>query len=275
MVLDEGGEISETKIKDVKRPVAVIGVGEKGYATYELSVEKEGGHSSKPEKESAIDILIAALAKLKNHPTPSRITPPVREFLHRVGASSDNFVNKMASSNMWLFEGIAKGIIEEKPEGNAMIHTTIVPTILESGIKDNVVPSKAKAIVNSRILPGETSETVAKYISDAIHDSRVNIKKISIFESDPSPSTSIESPAFKRIENAIYENMPHVIPTPYLMIGATDSRRYRAISDGVVNFLPMIDSKGYHGINERLPITDLQRSINFIMTVIKESDSEF
>ena len=157
-------EITEEKIKDVKRPIAVIGIAEKGYASYELSVQKEGGHSSKPDKETAIDILVSALYKLRTKEPPSRITPPVKEFLHRIGSSSDIFINRMASSNMWAFESITKNILSAKPEGNAMIHTTIVPTIIESGIKDNVVPSVAKAIINSRILTDENSKTVEDYI---------------------------------------------------------------------------------------------------------------
>jgi carboxypeptidase PM20D1 len=275
MVLDEGGEITEGKIKDVKRPVAVIGVTEKGYASFELTVQKEGGHSSMPAKETAIDILSAALYKLRKKTPPSSITPPVKEFLTRIGSSSDIFLNRMATSNMWLFEGITKSILSDKPEGNAMIHTTIVPTILESGIKDNVIPSIAKAIVNSRILTGETSKTVEDFIRAAINDDRVQIKKLGKFDLDPSPATPIASPAFKRVESAVYKNIPNVIPAPYLMIGATDSRHYRRISDGVVNFLPMTDSKGFHGINERLPILDLQRGISFMMTVIEESNKEF
>ena len=275
MVLDEGGEITANKIKDVKRPVAVIGVSEKGYASYELTVEKEGGHSSMPDKETAIDILTAALHKLRTKTPPSKITPPVREFLNRIGGSSDIFINKMAARNMWLFEGMIKSMISDKPEGNAMLHTTIVPTIIESGVKDNVVPSQAKAIVNSRILPGETAETVEAFIRKTIHDDRVNIKKVNRSNTDPSTETSIQSPAFKRVESAAYKTIPKVIPAPYLMIGATDSRYYRPISDGVVNFLPQTDSKGYHGINERLPIIDLQRSIDFIMTIIEESNNEF
>jgi len=275
MVLDEGGEITANKIKDVKRPIAVIGVAEKGYASYELTVDKEGGHSSMPDKETAIDILAAALHKLRTKTRPSKITPPVREFLHRIGGSSDIFLNKMAASNMWLFEWMVKKEIARQPEGNAMLRTTIVPTILESGVKDNVVPSQAKAIVNSRILPGETAETVEAFIRKTIGDGRVGIKKVNRSDTDPSAATSIESAAFKRVESAAYKNIPNVIPAPYLMIGATDSRYYRPISDGVVNFLPQTDSKGYHGINERLPILDLQRSINFIMTIIEESDKEF
>jgi carboxypeptidase PM20D1 len=275
MVLDEGGEITEDKIKDVKRPVAVIGVAEKGYASYELSVEKEGGHSSMPDKETAIDILTTALYKLRSKTPPSKLTPPVKEFLNRIGSSSDIFLNRMAASNMWLFEGMVKGIISAKPEGSAMLHTTIVPTIIESGVKDNVIPANARAIVNSRILPGETAGTVENFIRKAIQDDRVKIRKLGKFNADPSEATSITSSAFKRVESAAYKNIPNVIPAPYLMIGATDSRYYRRISDGVVNFLPQTDSKGFHGINERLPIRDLQRSINFIMTIIEESNKEF
>ncbi len=275
MVLDEGGEITEDKIKDVKRPIAVIGVAEKGYASFELSVNKEGGHSSMPAKETAIDILSAGLYRLRKKSTAAIITPPVKEFLNRIGSSSDLFLNRMAAANMWLLEGTVKNILSAKPEGYAMIHTTIVPTILESGIKDNVIPAKATAIVNSRILPGETANSVENYIHETVNDDRIKIKKLGKFDSDPSPSTDIQSAAFKRIESAVYKIVPNVIPAPYLMIGATDSRYYRRISDAVVNFLPMTDSKGYHGINERLPLKDFLRGINFMKTVIEESNKEF
>lgn len=274
LVLDEGGEITEGKLKDVKRPVAVIGVAEKGYASFELIVDKEGGHSSKPVKETAIDILSKALAKLRSEETPARFTPPVKEFLQRIGASSDIFINRMAMSNMWAFESITKGILSAQPEGYAMIHTTVVPTIVASGIKDNVIPSHARAVVNSRILTGESAATVEKYIKEKINDDRVQVKQIGKFNSDPSKATELTSPAFKRMESAAYKTIPNVIPAPFLMIGATDSRYYRRISDGVVNFLPMTDSKGFHGINERLPIKDFQRCINFMMTIIEEGNEE-
>ena len=275
MVLDEGGEITEEQKSLVDRPIAVIGVAEKGYASFELTVEKEGGHSSKPAKETAIDILVAALYKLHSKTPPVTLTPPVQEFLHRVGSSSPSFITRMASDNMWLFKGVVEGKLAQQPEGSAMLHTTVVPTIIQTGVKDNVIPSTATAIVNTRILTGETVASVQEYIKEAVQDDRVQIKRISRFGGDPSEATSIESAAFKRLESAVYKNVPGVIPAPYLMIGATDSRAYRAISNGVLNFLPMTDGKGYHGINERLPIRDLQRSINFMMTLIEESDKEF
>src|SRR6185503_13897661 len=232
MVLDEGGQLSESRVKDVKRPIAVIGVAEKGYASFELTVEKEGGHSSMPPKETAIDILNAALFKLRKKTPASQLTPQLREFLQRVGPSSDNFINRMAASNLWLFGSVVKGKLSTEPEGDAMMHTTIVPTIIRGGIKDNVIPTEAKAVINSRILTGETSKTVEDFIRRAIDDERVQIRKVGRYNSDPSPSTSTQSPAFKRVESALYRNIPKVLPAPYQGIGATDSRYYRRISDG-------------------------------------------
>lgn len=275
MVLDEGGQLSESRVKDVKRPIAVIGVAEKGYASFELAVEKEGGHSSMPAKETAIDILNKALYRLRKKIPASKMTPQLKEFVERIGISSDNFLNRVAASNLWLFKSVAKNKLAAEPEGDAMMHTTIVPTIIESGIKDNIVPTNAHAIVNTRIMPGETAVTVEEFIRNAVKDDRVKIKQVGKYNSDPSPATPVNSPAFKRVESALYKNVSKVIPVPYLGIGATDSRYYRDISDGVVNFFPMTDAKGYHGINERISVLDLQRGISFIMTIIEESNKDF
>ena len=198
LVVDEGGEITTDKLKDIKRPVAMIGVAEKGYVTFELSVEKPGGHSSKPVQETSIDILAKALYKLRSTQMPSRITPPVQEFLNRISGSSDELMKKIALNNMWLFESKVKDILALTPEGNAMTRTTIVPTILESGVRENVIPTNAKAMVNSRILTGETAKDVQDFIAKTINDDRVKIKISGDFFTNPSPATDIHSKAFKQ-----------------------------------------------------------------------------
>lgn len=272
LVIDEGGEITTGKLKDVQRPVAMIGVGEKGYVTFELAVEKPGGHSSKPAKETAIDILTAALYRLRRTQMPFRMTAPVSEFLNRVSGSSESFLNKMALSNRWLFERMVENKLASTPEGEAMLRTTIVPTILESGIRENVIPTNARAIVNCRIVTGETTKQVEDFIRAAIHDDRVKITIKGDFNTDPSPLTDIQSPAFRLMEEAVQETVEGVIPVPYTMLGASDSRSYRSISNGVVNFTPLVNSKGYHGIDERLPLADFRRSIQFFTHIIKGSD---
>jgi carboxypeptidase PM20D1 len=268
LVVDEGGEITYDRLPDIHRPVALIGIGEKGYATFELLVEKTGGHSSRPDKETAIDILSRALYKLQNEKTSRRILPPTREFLTRISGSSEDLFQKMALNNLWLFEGYVLYKMGEDKDGRAMTSTTIVPTILESGVRENVIPSQAKALVNSRILPGESIKEVEDFVRKAIGDDRVKIRIVGDFSTEPSAMTDFHSDAFKRVADAAAAVADDIIPAPFIMLGATDSRNFRTISNGVVNFCPTTDSKGYHGIDERLPVRDLQRAVQFYTLLI-------
>ena len=274
LVIDEGGEFTREQQKDVPRPIAMIGVGEKGYATFELSVEKTGGHSSRPDRETAIDILAHALVKMREKQTPRRILPTTREFLSRVSGSSDNFLKKAAINNLWLFEGLVIYQQSKDKDGLAMLSTTIVPTILESGVRENVIPSTAKAIVNSRILPGETAKDVAEFIRKNIDDDRVKINYTGDFVTDPTPATDFHSPAFEKVAAAASAVEDDVIPVPYIMLGATDSRNFRQISDGVINFCPFTDLKGFHGIDERIAVKDLQKGIAFYKIIMRDSATQ-
>jgi len=269
MVVDEGGEITTEEIKGVNRPVAVIGVAEKGYVTFELSVEKRGGHSSQPAKETSIDILSKALVHLREATPESSISAPVSTFFSRISGSTDNFMQKMALTNLWLLEPLVKKSLSETPSGNAMLRTTIVPTVIKSGVRENVIPTNATAIVNSRILPGDSRQSVQDFITKAIHDDRVKISVKGDFSSEPSPITDISSPAYKKVESAVNKVADSVIATPYIMLGATDSRYYRKICEGVVNFSPVTDGKGYHGIDERITIKDYQRCVSFFSILMK------
>lgn len=268
LVIDEGGEISTEKMKDVPRPIAFIGVAEKGYATFELKVSIPGGHSSKPARETAIDVLSKALYKLRSKQMPASITAPVATFLNRSGAASTNWLNKIMLTNQWIFSWADKRILSANPESNAMIRTTIVPTILESGVRENVIPSIATAIINARIITGENTQQVIEFMKNTIHDERVSISVTGDFNTEPSTATDTHSPAFLAVQQAVSDVVDNVIPVPFIMIGATDSRNYRKISNGVVNFSALKDSKGYHGLNERLPLADYSRCYNFYRNIL-------
>jgi carboxypeptidase PM20D1 len=267
MVLDEGGQIDTKHFKQLNRPFAVIGTSEKGYANFDLSVEIPGGHSSMPAAETAIDVLNKAIEKIRAHSMEPAITPTMQELLNRT-KPAEKFANRLVLSNLWLFKGLMIGQLEKTKETNAMVHTTLVPTILQSGIKDNVIPTVAKATFNSRILPGQTSDDVLKFITNAVNDDRVVIKKQTISLMEPSPITPFDNPEFKKVEQIIYKSVPDVLVSPFLMIGATDSRYYRSFSNAVLNFSAVQDVKGFHGIDERIGKTDLNRMIFFYNQLI-------
>ena len=268
-VLDEGGMIDTEKFKDVQRPVAVIATGEKGFVNVDISVTIPGGHSSQPEKETAIDILNKAILKVREKQMPPIITAPVQSLLEKT-AAEQSFAKRMAIANMWLFKSLIIGSMEENKQTNAMVHTTLVPTIVKAGIKDNVIPSIANATFNSRILPGQTSDDVVNFVRTAINDERVTVKKQTISLMEASSSTPSDHPSFQMLESITQKIVPNVLVSPYLLIGATDSRYFRPFSNAVLNFTPMQNAKGFHGIDERIGVTDLSRMISFYKLVLSE-----
>ena len=248
LVVDEGGEISTEHNKSVKAPIASIGVGEKGYVTLVLTAQKEGGHSSIPAAATAIDILSNGIAKLSQNPMPTKLTPPIEAYLKSISAYNENFLDKMFLSNMWLFKSSVVNSMTKDPMSNALVRTTMVPTVFNSGVRDNVIPTFATAYVNSRILPGQSSKDVFDYVQKTINDTNIKITYYKNYMTEPSPTTDVNSKYYKRVEKAVRSVVKDVVVAPMLMVGATDSRNYREVSDGVVNFTPLTDAKGYQAV---------------------------
>lgn len=270
MVLDEGGIITNEKVPGVAKSVALIGNSEKGYMSVALTVEKNGGHSSMPDAETAIDILTRAIVKLRDHPFEPRLSEPVQGFVEMLGPEMV-FTQKMAFANQWLFKNMIFGIYEKSGSGNALIRTTLVPTIIHTGIKDNVVPTVAKATVNLRLLPGDLSEEMLEKMNAIIADDRVKLT-VEGPVSEASQVTPMDSKGYKKVEMAIKSSYPGVLSAPLLMIGATDSRHFTGVSTDILKFSPMIDPIGFHGIDERVSIESYQTSLWFFETLMRNAN---
>lgn len=271
LVFDEGGMVTTNKVPGLSRPVALIGTSEKGYMSVTVSVEKSGGHSSMPETETSIDILTKAIARLREQPFESRFSISTQGFIRNLGPEMP-FVNRMAFANPWLFTPLIKGIYEQSPGGNAMIRTTLVPTMLNAGVKDNVIPTRAEATVNIRLLPGDSSRVVIARLHEIINDSRVNIVVHEGFVNEPSAVTEEDSYAYRIVNEAIKRSFDNVLTSPFLMIGATDSRHFSEVSSGIIKFSPMTDPIGFHGIDERVSLDGYGTALHFYEQLIRLVD---
>lgn len=223
-----------------------------------------------PEKETSIDILTKAIVKLREKPFEARFSPSTQGFIKYLGPEM-SFTNKMAFANIWLFKPMVISIYESSGAGNAMIRTTAVPTIIDAGIKDNVVPSVATATINFRLLPGDSSTLVTRKIKETINDERVQINSESSFVSEPSAVTAEDSYAFKKVDELVKKSYTGISTSPFLMIGGTDSRYFGDVSDGIIKFSPMIDPIGFHGIDERVSLRSYQGAIWFFEQLIREA----
>jgi carboxypeptidase PM20D1 len=271
LVLDEGGIVTLNQVPGVTKPVALIGTAEKGYLSLELKVEINGGHSSMPAKETAMDVLNRALVALHDNPFPARFTTVTEGFLEHVGPEM-SFTTRMAVANQWLLGGVVLSMYEKSPGANASVRTTMVPTVFHAGVKDNIVPTSVSAIVNLRLLPGDSSSLAIMRVKNTINDERVVISTIGGFASEPTGITSSDGPGFKVVQEIVRKTFRETITTPFLMIGGTDSRHLEGVSKNIIKFSPMTDPIGFHGIDERVSVDSYKDTLWFFETLLRTTE---
>lgn len=271
MVLDEGGVIGDGVLAGVSAPTALVGIAEKGYASVELTTSKAGGHSSLPPRESAIGILGAAIARLEHNPMPARLEGPTLQLFERVGPEFP-FGQRAVFANLWATRPLVIGKLEGSPTTNAMVRTTTATTIFQAGTKENVLASRARAVVNFRIHPADSVMGVLAHVRSVIDDPRVTARIADGFTAEPSAVSSTASESYRAVERTIRGVAPDAIVAPYLVVVVSDGRYFQELSRNVLRFLPVrvtpADLKRMHGTNERLAVRDYERAIRFYRQLI-------
>jgi carboxypeptidase PM20D1 len=208
----------------------------------------------------------------------ARLEGPTRQLFDRIGPRLP-FVQRAVFANLWLTGALVMRNLEESPATNAMVRTTTAATIFQAGTKDNVLPSSARAVINFRILPGDTIASVVEHVRRAIDDSRVKIKTVGRFSAEPSAVSSTDSESFRTLERAIRSVAPDAIVAPYLVVVVTDARHYSVLSRNVFRFLPLRltsrDLDRMHGIDERIGIREYEAAIRTYRQLVIEATRRY
>ena len=268
--MDEGTLITEGVMKGLDRPVALIGVAEKGLMTLSIATHDEPGHASMPPRDTAIGMLSDALARLEQNPMPAAIGGVAAEMFDTL-APEMRGANRILLSNLWLFGPLVKRELENSKSSNAFTRTTSALTVFHAGNKVNVVPAYAQAFVNFRLLPGDTQEEVIKHTHGVIDNPVVKVERAGM-ASEASPISSTGSSSYRLINATIREIFPGTVVAPGMMVAATDSRHMLAIADHVYRFSPVRatdkDLSRFHGTNERVSIENYAQMIAFYHRLI-------
>ena len=271
-LLDEGGPISVGMLSFAPRPLALVGVAEKGYADLLVTTKGKGGHASMPPKDSATAKLARAIVAIENNPFPARITETLKAFLKRLSAISAQ-PYQLIFSLAGLTAPFIKTAFSAAPTTNALIRTTVACTMLEGSPKENVLAEKAEATLNVRILPGESSASVIDRLNSltAPFGAEVRAKhEGQIVEASRESSTRHEGWGY--IEKALSQSHPEAFCLPFLFSAATDTKHYRDIVEAIYRFtaLPQTqeDLSRVHAANERVKIADLERCAAFYVNLI-------
>jgi carboxypeptidase PM20D1 len=277
LVLDEGLPVVAGQVPGVRHPVATVGIAEKGYVSVELAVRGEGGHSSMPPLETPVGILANALARVEAHRPRPALAGAARALLATVAPHMD-LGRRLAIANLWLFGPLVEWQLTGSPITDALIRTTTAPTMLEGSPKENVLPVRARAVVNFRIRPGDSVGGVLDHVRRTVADERVKVAPLpSAIVSEPSPESSVESPAFQTLARTIREIFPDALVAPSLVLGATDARHYATLApDAVYRFLPVRlgpeDRRRVHGVDERVSVEGYEDAVRFYARLIRNAD---
>jgi carboxypeptidase PM20D1 len=251
------------------RPVALIGVAEKGYATLRITAPAKGGHSSAPPPETGVEVLARAVLAITSNPFPMRFEGPGADMVSALAPEAGG-LTRVAVANRWLFEPLLVRTIAKTPAGAATLHTTIAPTMLRGSPKENVLPQDATAWINYRILPGQTASEVLEHAKHATSPYDVQLT----WEGrayDPPPVSSPDSDAYRTIA-ALASGGGTVPVAPGLVTATTDSRYLASIAENIYRFQPIVaslrDFEMIHGTNEHMTLDNLGRMTEFYSRLI-------
>ena len=272
--LGEGSFVNKGFFPGIDKFIAPINVAEKGSANLMIIATAKGGHSSTPPKRTAVTILAEALVKLEKEPLPGSLEGLSAAMFNEVSKHMP-FGYRFLFANRWLFGGVLDSQLSSTPVINAMIRTTTAPTMLNGSVKSNVLPIEATALINFRLHPRDTTESVTNHVRSVVGSNDVKVKFLGGREA--SEISSWDSPGFKIVSSSLEKVYGEIVPVPGLMIAASDTRHYSKIADNSFRFNPFFivpeDMTGIHGTNESIDVDSFISGIKTYVEIIREGSS--
>ncbi len=216
--LNEGGE---SQMKNGKYLLNALQPSEKVYQSFRLEVKNSGGHSSRPVKDNAIYHLAEDLTRLAAYQFPVRLNEVTTEYYKRMAA----LYTGQAAADMRAVaknppDRAAAARLSRSPYDNALLRTTCVATRLEGGHADNALPQTARAIVNCRIIPGDSPVEVRSALIRVLDDPKISVT--SIGDATPSQPSPLKPEIMRAMEQITTQMWPGVPVVPVMSTGATD-----------------------------------------------------
>lgn len=277
MVLDEGGMMLHDPIGGADATFAMIGVGEKGCSDLKFIARDNGGHASTPGKNTPLVRLgkfMAAAERLNPMLFPAEIAPAVKEMLRRMAPTMKKGPLRDACGNIDRLEPVLKRIMPAvSATAGAMLKTTLAFTMAGGSNGTNVLPHEAWVIGNMRFSHHQGGEDSRRAVRELA--AKYNIETEVLDAGVDSPITDFNGEAFKKIEAAVTKVFPGVIPSPYLMTGASDSRFFARVCDDCIRFVPFLISDeqmaSIHTVNENVDVSTLAPAVDFYKYLITEA----
>lgn len=275
-VIDEGGAILNLNVgKILNKKLAGVGIAEKGYVDYRVSVSAKGGHSSQPPEHTALGALADVIKDIESHQFKAKMPAFVYELFTKIGKNV-SYPARIVTCNLWLLKPLITAVMQKIPPAASLIHTTTAVTMAEGSPAANVLPQKASVTVNFRMMPGVTMKNVEEHIRKCVHNKDIEVEYLKGKEASKVSPT--DSRSFKILEEICTRTDPDLLVAPYLVMGGTDAYHYEEVCDNIYRFAPFVmDTKlllTTHGTDERIPISCMADGLKFFKRYIRMMSAE-
>jgi len=271
-VLDEGSAALDPHPL-TGRPAAMIAVAERGFATMRVRAAGQPGHSSMPPHETAVSLAAEAVDRIHNMPIQRSLEGGPALDMLRALSPELSFTTRMAVANEWLFAPMLQARMGADQAARALMGTSVAPTMINGGVRPNVMPAEVEAMINFRLHPRDTSAEILARAQAAVAD----LEGVTVDWAEPpreaTPVSSTTSTSYALIAALTGAALEGVPVAPGLMLAGADARHYAGVAENVYRFQPVLftneDLEGIHGLNERLSIVNLERMIRFYIGLME------
>ena len=269
-VWDEGGG----GFKDMFGPGIFFGltVAEKQIQHLRLIASGKPGHASMPHNDNANVTLLKALDRVLSAPRPLRVNE-ITAAMFRTIAPMQRFPASALLAwldHPWILRLVASRL-EADPSLNAMLRDTVSLTVLRAGYKVNVIPERAEAEIDCRLLPDTEAAEFHRWLRERLADERIQVEVQE--SSPPSGSAPLSGSFFDAVRAGIQRHHPGAGMVPMLVPGGTDGRYWRQRGYAAYGFAPVVmeraDLGRVHGIDERISGENLLTGIKVARDIIE------
>jgi acetylornithine deacetylase/succinyl-diaminopimelate desuccinylase-like protein len=270
--LNEGGY---NVLKGGKVQYMAVQASEKVSVSVDVIATGVSGHASLPRKDNPVAHLAAAIAKIGTYETPVQMNSVTRAYFEGLAQVEDEETAKWMRSLETSDRGehAARYLSNENLLWNAMMRDTISPTMLQAGIRPNVIPSEARAVINIRLLPGDMVTPLLAKLTQLVNDPQIRFE-ILPGAGEAAPSSSLMTELYDEITRATKQQFPGAVAIPFMSPGATDSYPLRMRSVQAYGLMPFPltenDFLRMHADDERIPLESFRKGVDFLYTIVTD-----
>ena len=257
---------------------ANVGTTEKEPRPIEVIARGAAGHGSVPRLDNAVVRLSDALAKIAAWVPPLQINETTVAYFRTLSPLVPPDVaaryRDVLNPNPKISGPADEWLLENEPQHWSMLHTSLVPTVIEGGYRYNVIPSEAKAIVDVRLHPEEDQKTFLDRVRAVVNDPRVEVR----WYRDPyrpAGASRLNTEAFTVLQAQLKAHY-NTAALPTMGTGATDMSQMRSKGLQCYGIGPAIDTEdagkgfGAHSDQERILESELHRFVRFQYDVVMD-----